>query len=64
MASNRDLAADLAGAWESEAGSLERLAKTGKDNTPIEKRLLEMHARVKRACAQELRNEAAKVRRG
>lgn len=53
------LATDLAMRWDREASDLERAAKTA--DTPIERRLQEMHARVKRGCAQDLRLEVQKV---
>ena len=51
---------EIALRWEREASDLERAAKTA---TPVERRLLEMHARVKRACAQELRLDAQRLTR-
>lgn len=46
--------ADLVEHWTREARDLEADAKRA-TTTPAQKRLLEMHARVKRGCAQELR---------
>lgn len=46
-------AEDHARRWDSEAFRLEQQAKDAP--SAIEKRLMEMHGRVKRACAQELR---------
>ena len=51
--------------WDQEASVLERKAKASNDLTLIERRLMEMHARVKRGCAQDLRLEQqAVVNRG
>jgi hypothetical protein len=60
MASRRDVALELADRWDREAFGYERDARTG-DYTPTERRLLEMHARVKRGCASELRIEMRKI---
>lgn len=60
--SSRDFALELADRWEHEAFGYENRVRRGDYVTPVEKRLLEMHARVKLACAQELRSEALKVR--
>ena len=59
MNDHQKLLGDMATRWEREASDLERAAKTAE--TPIERRLQEMHARVKRGCAQDLRLEAQKV---
>lgn len=64
MASKRDLADSLADRWDREAFGYEQQAKTGVDYSTIERRLLEMHARVKRGCANELRIESRKIARG
>lgn len=64
MASKRELADSIADLWDREARGYEQQAKTGADYSAIERRLLEMHARVKRACAQHLRIEFRKIARG
>ncbi len=63
MASKRDAAMELAHRWEQDAFGYERQAK-GAEYSPIEKRLLDMHARVKRACANELKLTAGKLGNG
>lgn len=50
----------LAERWEREAFDLERMRKSTGEYTLAERRLLEMHARAKRGCAQELKLELAK----
>ncbi len=63
MASRRDLADDLSARWDREANGYEQQARNA-EYSATERKLLEMHARVKRACANELRMEARKVSRG
>lgn len=56
---------ELINRWEREAGGLEKQADDkSQDYSEIERRLLRMSARVKRADANELRIEAQRVRRG
>ncbi|MBN8885919.1 MAG: hypothetical protein J0I77_09385 [Rudaea sp.] len=56
---------ELADKWVREAYALERQAEAKHaDWTVIERRLMDMRARTIRVCAQELRDEAGKVRRG
>ncbi|KAB2901268.1 MAG: hypothetical protein F9K31_02465 [Dokdonella sp.] len=50
--------------WELEAAALDRMATDVARYDAGDRKLLRMQARVKRACAQELRLEAAKLRRG
>lgn len=64
MASKRDLGEELSSRWDREASSLEQQARNDPACTAIEKRMLDMHARVKRGCAIELRLESRKVTRG
>jgi hypothetical protein len=45
---------DLVERWSGQASEKERMARAG-DATEIEKRLLRAHARVYRACADDLR---------
>lgn len=49
----------LAQKWERDASDLDR-SKNNSDYSAIERRLLEMHARVKRGCAQELKIQLAR----
>jgi hypothetical protein len=61
----RDPLRELADKWERESHGLNREAELkSADWTNTERRLLDMHARIKRVCADELRQELAKVRRG
>jgi hypothetical protein len=61
----RDDALAMANKWEREASELERSAgDQRRDWNPVERKLMGMHARVKRGCAQELKLEMMKVRRG
>ncbi len=46
--------AQLVSHWDREANALDRQAED-RQHSQIERRLLAMHARVKRACAAELR---------
>lgn len=57
-----EFADDMARGWDNEAHQLDRSAPNAP--TSFERRLIEMHARVKRACAQELRLAAARMPRG
>lgn len=50
--------------WLRQAHGYEIQANGKGDYTDIERELLKMHARVKRADAQELKEEISKVRRG
>ncbi len=59
MIDGKKLVDEVSLRWDREASDLERAA--ARADTPIERRLQEMHARVKRGCAQELRLEAQKV---
>lgn len=52
---SKDWITKLGERWDHEAHDLERKAKASAELTPIERRLMEMHARVKRGCAQDLR---------
>lgn len=61
---NRDLATELCNRWDRDASALEREAEHGQAYSKAERAQLRMHARVKRSCANELRIEARKVRRG
>jgi hypothetical protein len=60
--SDKDAALKLADKWLNEAFSLEQQARSG-GCSPMEKKLLDMHARVKHGAAQELKIEMQKVRR-
>jgi len=63
--SDADVARNLASKWDTEAFDLERgIERPGNAYTREEKQLLQMHARIKRTCAAELRNEINRVRRG
>lgn len=65
MATDRQHLLDLARRWDAEADSLERaLDCVGTDHEPSERHLLAMHARIKRACAYDLREQLHVVRRG
>ena len=66
MASSRTTwAEDMCERWEREAFGLERLADLrDADYTAVDRKLMHMHARIKRACAQELRLESRRLRRG
>jgi hypothetical protein len=61
MASAKHWTLALAERWDREARDLERKANTSKDASATEKRLMEMHGRVRRGCAQELRLEHSKL---
>ena len=61
--SDREYAVDLAGRWEKEAFDLDQMARRD-DYTPLEARMLRCQATAKRGCAQELKLELGKVRRG
>jgi len=54
----------LAQRWEQEAFALDRMATDVARYDAGDRKLLRMQARIKRACAQELRIEAGKLRRG
>lgn len=58
---SKDWNTQLGERWDREAHDLERKAKASAELTPIERRLMEMNARIKRGCAQELRLEQQKV---
>jgi hypothetical protein len=58
---SKDWITKLGERWDQEASVLERKAKAAKDLSTIERRLMEMHARAKRGCAQDLRLEQQKV---
>lgn len=60
--SDRDHGLKLAERWINEAFSLEQQARSG-EHPALEKKLLDMHARVKHGCAQELKAEMLRVRR-
>jgi hypothetical protein len=64
MASERSWVLEFCDQLDREAHSLDRSATTGADFTAIEKRMLRLHANVKRGVATALRFEARKVRRG
>jgi|GEM_PF-1929705 len=65
MASSRTWTDELCNRWDSEASGLERLAELpNADYSAVDRKLMNMHARIKRACAQELRLESRKLRRG
>jgi hypothetical protein len=49
--------------WEREASGYERQADGKNDLNDMERRLLRIHARIKRVCATELKDEISKVRR-
>ena len=56
---------DLCEHWDREAHALDRAAdQRGTDYSAEVRKLMRMHARVKRGTANELRIEARKVRRG
>lgn len=61
--SDRDIALDIAHKWEKEASELETMA-TRHDYTPLEARMLRVQATCKRGCAQELKIETGRIRRG
>lgn len=61
--SERDTLKALADRWVIEASGYEKNARDKGEYTPIERRMLDMHARVKRGCAEELKRELEKVRR-
>lgn len=61
--SSRDMADELAERWDREASGYESQARSP-EYSANERRLLEMHARVKRGCANQLRTEARKITRG
>jgi len=61
---DREAAQEMAAKWEAEASDLERMSGRVGDYTPLECRMLKQHAHVKRACAQELKLEMQRVRRG
>ena len=60
--SEREVAAPLAERWKREAFGYEQQARSG-EYTAIEKRMLNMHARVLHACSDELKRELGRVRR-
>ena len=65
MSSNRTWTDELCDRWDREAGGLERLADLrDAEYSAVDRKLMHMHARIKRACAQELRLESRKLRRG
>ena len=65
MASSRIWADEMCDRWEREASGLERLANLrDADYSAVDRKLMQMHARIKRVCAQELRLESRKLRRG
>ncbi len=66
MARNeKDALRTLQETWEREIYALERKAEARHaDWTHIERRLMAMQARGMRKCAQELKDELNKVRRG
>jgi hypothetical protein len=65
MASKTEVRDDITARWEREATGYERQAEDVKsDLTPIDRKLLQMHARVKRGCANELRIEMRRITRG
>jgi len=55
---------ELCDRWDRQATELEKMAENGAEYTAAEKKLLRMHARVKRGDANELRIEARKIRHG
>jgi hypothetical protein len=62
--SKRDALAALAERWTNEAFGYESaLRHRPNEYSPKERGLLEMHARVKHACAAELKAELARIRR-
>ncbi len=65
MRSSKPWAITLADRWDNEAFGLEKMADArSSEHTEAERKLLRMHARVKRGCAQELRTEARKLSNG
>lgn len=60
----QDPLAAMAERWLREAHGYEQTAERVGPYTRHEREILQMHARAKRACAKELAEEIAKVRRG
>ena len=60
--SERDALKELAERWKREAFGYEQDARRG-DYSQMERRLLQMHARVKHADADELKRELEKVQK-
>lgn len=61
----RDWIMRLCDRWDREAFELEKMAdRKGTEHTELERRMLRLHARVKRGNANELRIEARKLSNG
>lgn len=59
MTNDRNPLQALVERWEREASGYDNTARSGGEYTSIERRLLEMHARVKHGCAGDLKKALA-----